>query len=228
MYPQSIKGSITIFMSMMLMLVASLLFTLLEGSRYLMLGMEAVLNSQSVTQSMFAEYHVPAYDNYHLFLLDSGYGTGELRLSELHARMQQLAQENLNPTVKGWGRYSHFLQMDAAQASVVQYQLATDQHAGALLEQMTQVMKKELATDFIDQTVKKLTGVQESSEQGKKADHYLDGALDAIEQAKEAEQQDALAAERLSKMRSLKLNSVSNTRILQTDTADGIQGEWTA
>ena len=223
MYPQSIKGSITIFMSMMLMLVASLLFTLLEGSRYLMLGMEAVLSSQSVTQSMFAEYHVPAYDNYHLFLLDSGYGTGELRLSELHARMQQLAQENLNPTVKGWGRYSHFLQMDAAQASVVQYQLATDQHAGALLEQMTQVMKKELAADFIDQTVKKLTGVQESSEQGKKADHYLDGALDAIEQAKEAEQQDALAAQSLSKMRSLKLNSVSNTHILQTETAEEVE-----
>lgn len=59
------------------MVIASLLFTLLEGSRFLMLGMTAVINSQSVTESMFAEYHVPAYQNYHLFMMDSGYGTGQ-------------------------------------------------------------------------------------------------------------------------------------------------------
>lgn len=234
MYPQSIKGSITVFMSMMLMLVAALLFTLLEGSRYLMLGMEAVLNSQSVTESMFAEYNVPAYDNYHLLMMDSGYGTGELKLSEVQARMQELGQENLNPTVRGFGRHNNFLQMDVAQSSVVRYRLATDQHASALLEQMTQVMKRELVTDLADQAVKQLTGVQESSEQGKKADDYLNGALDTIEQAKEPEQQEPGTSDGVKQMKNaLRRNSHRNDieafgdgDLLQADTSDEIQDGW--
>lgn len=168
------------------MMTASLLFTLLEGSRYIMLGMMAVINSQSVTESMFAEYNVPAYQNYHLFMMDSGYGTGELLLSRIHARMQELGQENLNPAVRGYGKYSNFLQMSVTDSSIVQYELATDQNASPLLKQITQVMKKEAAVDL----VKKITDVQESSTQGKKADKYLDGALETIEQAKEVEQQE--------------------------------------
>ncbi len=186
MCQRSTKGSITIFMSLLLMLVASLLFTLLEGSRYLMLGMTAVLNSQSVTESVFAEYNVPAYHNYHLFMMDGGYGSGEFKVSEVNARMQELGQENLNPAVMGFGRYHNFLQMDVTDSSVVQYQLATDRHAEALLKQMAQVMKKELAADLAQQAFKKLTDMQQSCEQGKEADAYLDGALDTIEQAKES------------------------------------------
>lgn len=228
-------------MSLLLMLVASLLFTLLEGSRYLMLGMAAMVNSQSVTESVFAEYNVPAYENYHLFMMDGGYGTGELKLSEVNARMQELGQENLNPTAAGVGRYSNFLQMDVADSSVVQYELATDKHAQALLRQMVQVMKKELVTDLAEQSYKKLTDVKQSSDQGKKADDYLDGALDTIEQAKEAakeaaEKAEQQAAGKRKQMRhfgirhltadslQMPLNGKTTGHILRMDTDIGIPG----
>ncbi len=167
------------------MVIASLLFTLLESSRYIMLGMMAVINSQSVTESMFAEYNIPAYQNYHLFMMDSSYGTGELMLSKIHANMQKLGQENLNPTINGFGKYSSFLQMDMIQSSIVQYELATDYNSDPLLKQIAQVMKKEAVADLIN----KVTDVQESSKQGKKADQYLNGAMDTINQAKEAEEE---------------------------------------
>lgn len=211
-------GSITVFMSLMLMLIASLLFTLLEGSRYTMLGMMAALNSQSVTESMFAEYNVPAYENYHLLMMDSGYGTGELQLGEVGARMQELGQENLNPTVVGLGRYVHFLQMNVTDSSVVQYRLATDQNASVLLKQMTQVMKKELAMDLAEQAYQKITGIQESGEQGKKADKYLDGALDTIEQAKEeAKQAEGQAAGGVKQMRDFRIKQLALDRCVQPD-----------
>lgn len=178
-------GSITIFMSLMLMVVASLLFTLLEGSRFLMLGMTAVISSQSVTESMFAEYNVPAYQNYHLFMMDSSYGTGQLMLSKVNQKMQELGQENLNPSVKGFGTYSNFLQMNVTDSSVVRYELATDQNAQPLLKQISQLMKKEFAADLAEGIYHKITDVQESGKQGEKADQYLNGALDTIEQAKE-------------------------------------------
>lgn len=189
-------GSITVFMSLLLMIIASLLFTLLEGSRYMMLGMTAVINTQSVTESMFAEYQVPAYRNYHLFMMDSGYGTGELLLSKVHARMQELGQENLNPTVRGIGRYNNFLQMNVTDSSVIRYELATDQNAAPLLEQMSQIMKKETVTDLAQQAYQKVTDVEQSGSQGKKTDGYLDGALDMIEQAKKEAKEADDAADR--------------------------------
>lgn len=177
------------------MVVASLLFTLLEGSRFLMLGMTAVINSQSVTESMFAEYHVPAYQNYHLFMMDSGYGTGQLQLSKVNQKMQKLGQENLNPAITGFGRYSNFLQMNVTDSSVVRYELATDQNAEPLLRQISQLMKKEIAADLAEQAYQKITDVQESGKQGEKADQYLNGALDKIEQAKEAAKESQNQAE---------------------------------
>ena len=142
-------GSITVFMSLMLMVTASLFFTLLEGSRSMMLGMMAMLNSQSVTESTLSEYNIPAYKNYHLFMMDSGFGTGELQLSKINADMQRLGQENLNPTVIGLGRYNNFLQMDVTDSSIVQYELATDQNAGPLLRQISELSKGEVAADLI-------------------------------------------------------------------------------
>ncbi len=183
---KAVNGSITVFMSLMLMILASLLFTLLEGSRFIMLGMAAVLNSQSVTESMFAEYNVPTYQQYHLFMMDSGYGSGELLLSNVNARMQQLGQENLNPSVVGLGRYTNFLQMDVVDSSIVKYEIATDQSAGPLIEQAVQVAKQEIGTDIAQQVYQKVTDVKESCEKGKQTDGYLDGALDTLEQAKEA------------------------------------------
>lgn len=178
-------GSITVFMSLMLMVTASLLFTLLEGSRSMMLGMMAMLNSQSVTESTLAEYNIPAYQNYHLFMMDSGFGTGELLLSKINADMQRLGQENLNPTVIGLGRYNNFLQMDVTDSSIVQYELATDRNARPLLRQISELTKGEVAADLIEQAYKKATGIQESCNDGKQTDKYLDGALDTIEQSKE-------------------------------------------
>jgi len=230
------RGSITVFMSLMLMVIASLLFTLLEGSRFLMLGMTAVMNSQSVTESLFAEYQVPAYQNYHLFMMDSGYGTGQLQLSKVNQKMQELGQENLNPTVTGFGRYSNFLQMNVTDSSVVRYELATDQDAEPLLRQISQLMKKEIVVDLAEEAYQKITDVQESGRQGEKADEYLDGALDTIEQAKEAAKETQNQAEQQS-MRGRRpmgdfhlqtLNAVSQTgdaHILQTETGWDAQAD---
>ena len=182
------RGSITIFTSLMLMIVASLLFTLLECSRYLMLGMMAALNSQSVTESIFAEYHVPAYQNYHLFMMDVGYGTDQLSLSKVNEKMQQLSQENLNPTAAGFGKHSNFLQMDVTDSSVVRYELITDSNASPLLQQMSEAVKSDLGVGMIEDAVGQITDITESVNKGKEADDYLDGALDELEQAQEPEE----------------------------------------
>lgn len=182
------QGSITVFTSLMLMVIASLLFTLLECSRYLMLGMMSVLDSQGVTESIFAEYNIPAYQNYHLFMMDAGYGTGQLSLSKINTKMQQLSQENLNPVIAGFSRHSNFLQMDTTDSSVVRYELVTDQDASVLLQQMSEAMKSDLGVSMIEDAAGQVTDIADSINKGKEADDYLDGALDELEQAQESEE----------------------------------------
>lgn len=187
MYQQqnSKQGSITIFASLMLMIIGSLLFTLLECSRYLMLDMMSVLNSQSVTESVFAEYNVPAYQNYHLFMMDSGYGSGQLLLSKVNTKMQQLGQENLNPTVVGFEKYSNFLQMDVTDSNVVRYELITDQDGAVLLQQMSEAIKSDIGLDIVEDVAGQIADITNSANKGREADDYLDGALDVLEQAEE-------------------------------------------
>ena len=179
------SGSITIFLSLMLMLIASLLFTLLEVARYHALNMATALTSQSVVESMFAEFNVPAYKNYHLLMLDAGGGTGELGFSKLNAKLQQLAQENLNPVASGFGTYCNYLQLNVTDSRIIRYELITDQEAAALSKQIIEVMKKEVVTDILEGAYEKVKGTDQTVEQGELADQYMDHALDQIEKEKE-------------------------------------------
>ena len=130
MYPRTSKNdegtrvsvSITILLSLMLLLVSSLLFSLLELSRFYALAMMRDLVSQTMVESLFAEYHIPAYKNYHLLMLDAGYGEGKLSISHMNQKMQKIGQENLMPDIRGFGKYSNFLQMNVTNSSIEKYE----------------------------------------------------------------------------------------------------------
>lgn len=53
------RGSITIFATMLLMLVSQFLFTVLEAGRNLTLTNIACMNSEAVAESVFAQYCRP-------------------------------------------------------------------------------------------------------------------------------------------------------------------------
>ena len=59
------RGSITIFATMLLMLVSQFLFTVLEAGRNLTLTNIACMNSEAVAESVFAQYCRPLWDEYH-------------------------------------------------------------------------------------------------------------------------------------------------------------------
>ena len=66
------RGSITIFATMLLMLVSQFLFTVLEAGRNLTLTNIACMNSEAVAESVFAQYCRPLWDEYHLLAYDAG------------------------------------------------------------------------------------------------------------------------------------------------------------
>lgn len=72
------NGSITVFLSIILLLIISLILTTLEGAR---VSVAKTFVTRSFTQgldSILAQYHAPLLKDYHIFALDGSYGTGEL------------------------------------------------------------------------------------------------------------------------------------------------------
>lgn len=203
MYPRTseekgenpISGSITIFLSLMLLLVSSLLFSLLELSRFYALAMMRDLVSQTVVESLFAEYQIPAFKNYHLLMLDAGYGMGELAISHMNHNMQKIGQENLTPDISGFGKYSNFLQMNITNSSVEKYELLTDGGAAVLLEQMVEVMKKETVTGLVESAVEQFAGTKDAVQSGNDVDKYIEFSMDSMQEELERQAQEEAAGQ---------------------------------
>lgn len=81
------KGSITVFATMLLMLVSQFLFTVLEAGRNLTLTNIACMNSEAVAESVFAQYCRPLWDEYHLLAYDAGSDAMAMWISKMSSRI---------------------------------------------------------------------------------------------------------------------------------------------
>lgn len=118
------RGSLTIFSSLTMMLVATFLLALLEASHYIELKRIGEINAASVTESAFAGYLPPLWENYHL-LGRAVSGEDSLQLESLENELLELSDTNMYP-VRGWSWRHNLLQMDTLDVEMVQCRLITD------------------------------------------------------------------------------------------------------
>lgn len=76
------KGSITVFASLMIMLISQFVFTLLEAGRNIEMAKIAEMDSESGIESIFAQYCVPLWDEYRILAYDAG-NPGEFNLDQI-------------------------------------------------------------------------------------------------------------------------------------------------
>lgn len=142
------KGSITIFASLSMMLVASFLFAMLESARYY--GLQTYIKQKSplITESVFAEYHAKLWEDYHLLFLDGAYGGTEFSTSKVAGRASQIAKNNLTaPYSNGLWREQDLFQLNLDEVSVESYALATDCGGDFFLAQVTDYMKQNIPVE---------------------------------------------------------------------------------
>ena len=89
------RGSITVFAALSIMLVAQLLFTLIEGARWLELHKASQMNTESVLESVFADYCSPLWEEYHILGMTTDNMNGELSFNNRAAQMRKLSLANL-------------------------------------------------------------------------------------------------------------------------------------
>jgi hypothetical protein len=135
------KGSITIFATLSIMLIAAFLFVLLEGARTVKLREIAEINTASVLESVFAGYENTLWETYHLLAFD-GFGTEETPFLLLSAQTEALSNENLEPVALGNGGSSHnLLQMRVTETTFSAYRYLTDDQGKAFEAATSSYMK---------------------------------------------------------------------------------------
>ena len=100
------QGSITIYFTLLIAIMGSLLLCLVEASRWYGLKQDAKEWSNLSVESLFAEYDRKALETYDLFMLDGSFDGQELSLGVAEGKMEYRLCQNfttrkqLLPTVR--------------------------------------------------------------------------------------------------------------------------------
>lgn len=172
------KGSITIYLSLILPVMLALVFTLLESARVRGLQVDADRMTQAAAESVFAEYNRPLLEEYDLFLLDAGYGTGSFSAENAAARMMTFMAENADASDETSGLSLDFFSLTVQEAVIEEYQLVTDDDGAAYYEMACSYAKSALPAAALRNLTAYLTGSAQS-ETDSEADE-IEEALDAL------------------------------------------------
>ena len=157
---KKVKGEMTVFLSLTLMLVASLLFTLAEGARYRCLASFARMDRVLQANSSFAEYDRALMEEYGLLYLDDSYGSGEENLNRVVSRIMNLSRDSLNPD--GF-LGSTLLRMEMKECSIDAYELAVDYKGDAFRRQIVEFCKENLGAEALSMMKAKLIPKQKAA-----------------------------------------------------------------
>lgn len=173
------KGSITLFLSLVLMLVFSLCFSLLEAARVQALDKIASRNLLLEMESMFGEYQPDLWKEYGLLFLNGGNDSGELDLAMLEGRRVQEA--SLKRKSRG------FYQMALQNLEITKYALATDDGGIAFETQACAAIQAQLAVGAVNALSGKMKEGEELARESEGLEEEWESAKDAMTKADEIE-----------------------------------------
>lgn len=185
------KGSSTIFFALTLLLVAALIFTMLEGVHITGQQAMASLDSKSVTESLLAEYNVPLMERYHLFLLDGGDGSGQFSFTSLAQSAKERMEENLTEKAVISKRIYDMFPTKLTAGEITGYQLVTDQQGEVFYRLVTDYMKHNLTREAADRIYQKMKDASDAKSQAGDLDTKRKNAMTKLKEASEETDQKA-------------------------------------
>ena len=137
-----VKGTITVFLSLLSVIFLSLICTVIESARVAGARAQTANITDMGNYSVFSEYEKKLLEKYEIFSIDGSYGTGEFSIDKVNERMKQFMNRNL-PTERSGVRSGGFdpwrLQIDNCE--IEEYALLTDNNGEAFYQQVVSYMK---------------------------------------------------------------------------------------
>lgn len=190
------RGSITVFLALVLVLVMSFIFSLLEGARVSCLKSRARTVTQLCMQSVFGNYHAGLWEDYHLLFLDGCWQEGDFSMEKFAQRAMCEVQTDGNYMIaEGWD----LTRLMVRNVEIDSYELATDQDGSVFQSQVSLQMQMEAAAGVLEELIRIKEQGEDVGEREGQSETLWQQAWNAIEQAEEMQeeaQEEAQAGEK--------------------------------
>ncbi|WP_294241846.1 DUF5702 domain-containing protein [Pseudobutyrivibrio sp.] len=178
------KGSLTVFLSLILVSVMTLLFTMSECIRFVSIDSMAQEYTDMAVESAFSEYNPYLWTNYKILAIDLGYGTDNLGPGILETKTADYCQVNSN--IDQGNNYAR-LMVNGCEAS--SYGLLTDGNGQVVVALGAKTAGYGIPSQLIDAyqaNVDEINGIEKVpvEDNAKSSKNQLDGARAANAEAK--------------------------------------------
>lgn len=174
------KGSITVFASLMIMLISQFVFTLLEAGRNIEMAKIAEMDSESGIESIFAQYCVPLWDEYRILAYDAG-NPGEFNLDQIEDYIKAQNKSNFEITEGSLlSDSTSMLRLNLDEISIPDYTLLTDADGAAFQKQIVSYMKNNIAYEAAKKLYSDYSAMYNIEKESEYEEESVDDAIDII------------------------------------------------
>lgn len=185
----NVRGSMTVFAALSIMLVASFLFVLLEAAHQQQLRRVAQMNTSLVVESVFSNYCSPLWEKYQILALDNGMTEEQEPFVSWENYAADLSKESLSQ--RGFMRGTNHLRMDTKGAEFVAYRMLTDEDGRAYIKTISDYMRNTIGQQAIEKLAAEYQQLSSMDISDKPDDTALAGADNAIAEARRLEEEKA-------------------------------------
>ena len=167
------RGSITLFLALILSLLLSLVCTSIESVR-MASARTQILNSMDIgLYSVFGQYDRKLLEEYDLFALDGSMGGGQLNLAKICDNLESY----MKPVLK-----QNSQKLELHQSGLTGYRLLTDECGEVFYQQIVQYMQETLGSQGVQLLLNKMSDRERKTEEAdlKAKQAETGGSIDKI------------------------------------------------
>ncbi len=158
------KGYLTVFLSLTITMIMSLILALYSGARIGAVKMKTECVADIAMNSVLAEYSRELYRQYGLLMVDTSYGTGSHSITNTEEHLRKYAQKNFEPSTAGrLTGTSTMMKAYCKDARITGSSFATDNDGAVLNRQILSYMAAEpvggMMTD-VDENIRELRSAE--------------------------------------------------------------------
>ena len=170
---QDDKGSIAIFMALILLVLTNLFFSMVEAVRIYEYHMETRMLASKLCGDAFSEYQPYMWKEYGILGLDMGYGHNTATTATVENKMLEYAE----------GRRD----LEVIDVTIDNYGLLTDDGGKPFVKQCAMAALTMLPQEAIDKLQTQAQTVSEIQKEDMNLEDVIDRGIDAIEEAQSAQ-----------------------------------------
>ena len=149
------KGSVTIYMSMILAVLLSLFLTVIEGARSRAVSLRADCAFDLSVYSVFGEYNRCLYEEYGLFFIDTAYGETKASPERTNRHLRYYMENNLDKNNSG-AKLFDYTKCLVERTEITGCRYATDEKGEVFEQQAVEFMKHRYGISYIEKLQKEL------------------------------------------------------------------------